>query len=440
VSPTPDVLVVGAGFAGVAAATALAERGARVLVIETRQRPGGRAYSWIDPATGEVRDNGQHVLASFYDETLRLLDRLGTRSALEADPTLRLHVWARGREAFRFVCPELPGPLHWLAAVGSCDGLSLSSRVAALRLRNRAREILRRNGDGAALTVQEWMDWGSGGEDLAALLWPVALAALNEPPGEASALLFARVMERLLDAPAARTGLALPRRGLADLIEGFERYLVTRGGEVRYRTTALGVRIEEGRAAGVSLLGGERLPAGAVILAVPHERVGWMLRPDLLAPYRDVVAVPWSPIVSTVHTFDRLVLPTRMAALLGTRTQWAFDRGPAAAAGGGGFTVGTVRSAATPDLERDVREIAAETESELRETFPAAREARLLASRVYKERRATMRATPASERVRPPAETAVPGLILAGDWTATGLPPTIEGAVWSGHHAAERIR
>jgi squalene-associated FAD-dependent desaturase len=434
--PAPDVLVVGAGFAGVAAATALAERGARVLVIETRQRPGGRAYSWIDPATGEVRDNGQHVLASFYDETLRLLDRLGTRHALDADPTLRLHVWERGRECYRFVCPDLPAPLHWLAAMGSSGGLSLSSRLEALRLRGRARELLCRNGDGASVTVQEWMDWGEAGGDLTALLWPIALAALNELPGEASAVLFARVIDRLLDAPASRTGLALPRRGLTDLLEGFEEYIAKRGGEVRYRTTALGVRIDEGRASGVSLLGGERLTAGAVILSVPHERVAWMLRPDVLAPYREIAAVPWSPIVSTVHTFDRPILPRRMVALLGTRTHWAFDRGPVE----GGHAVGTVRSAATPDLEREIGEIASETEDELRDVFPGAREAKVVASRVYKERRATMRATPAAERVRPPAETAVPGLVLAGDWTATGLPPTIEGAVLSGHRAADRVR
>ncbi|HET9251765.1 MAG TPA: hydroxysqualene dehydroxylase HpnE [Candidatus Eisenbacteria bacterium] len=433
---SPDVLVVGAGFAGVAAATALAERGARVVILETRQRAGGRAYSWTDPRTGEVRDNGQHVLASFYDETLRLLDRLGTRSALDADPTLRLHVWERGRECYRFVCPDLPGPFHWLAAMGSCDGLSLSSRLEALRLRSRARDLLRRNGNGASVTVQEWMDWGPGGGDLTALLWPIALAALNELPGDASAVLFARVIDRLLDAPASRTGLALPRRGLADLIEGFEEYVTRRGGEVRYRATALGVRIEEGRATGVSLLGGERLAASAVILAVPHERIGWMLRPDVLAPYREIAAIPWSPIVSTVHTFDRPILPTRMVALLGTRTHWAFDKGPVA----GGHAVGTVRSAATPDLEREIAEIASETEAELRDVFPGAREARLVVSRVYKERRATMRATPEAECARPAAETAVPGLVLAGDWTATGLPPTIEGAVLSGHRAAELVR
>jgi squalene-associated FAD-dependent desaturase len=434
----PDVVVVGAGFAGVAAAIALAERGARVLVLETRQRPGGRAYSWIDPATGEVRDNGQHALASFYDETHRLLARLGTADALEADPAFRLRVHVRHGRGYELRCPAWPAPWSWLGGMAGAAGMSISSRLAALGLRGRVRSLLSRNGAGADLTIQRWLDdLGPGTEDLEALLWALAIAALNDAPGEASATLFARVLDRLLDAPAERSGLALPRRALGDLIAGYEDYLAARGGEARYRATVLGVRVEEGRAAGVSLLGGARVDAGAVVLAVPHERVVWMLRPDLAEPYRAIAAVPWSPIVSTTHVFDRPILPGRMVALLGTRTQWAFDRGDA---GSGRFRVGTVRSAAFTDAERDVEAIAREADEELLEAFPAARGASLLETRVYKERRATMRSTPAAQRLRPGTETAVAGLYLAGDWTDTGLPPTIEGAVLSGHRAAEIAR
>ena len=434
----PDVIVVGAGFAGVAAATALAERGARVLVLETRQRPGGRAYSWTDPETGEVRDNGQHVLASFYDETHRLLVRLGTADALEADPSFRLRVEVRHRGGYELACPPWPTPWSWAGGILGASGLSLPSRLAALGLQGRVRSLLSRNGSGADTTIQSWLsDLGRGTEDLEALLWALAIAALNDVPGEASATLFARVLGRLLAAPSDRTGLAMPRKALGDLIAGYEDFLVQRGGEVLYRTTALGVRIDGGRATGVSLLGGTRVDADAVILTVPHERITWMLRPEFAEPYRAIAAVPWSPIVSTMHVFDRPVLPERMVAILGTRTQWAFDRGEA---GGGRYRVGTVRSAAFADAERGVDTIAREAEADLLETFPKARAARLVETRVYKERRATMRSTPAGQRVRPGAETAIQGLYLAGDWTDTGLPPTIEGAVQSGHRAAELVR
>ena len=433
-SQRPDVIVVGAGFAGVAAATALAERGASVLVLEARQRPGGRAYSWIDPATGEVRDNGQHVLASFYDETALLLARLGTGEALAADPTFRLHLWERGRGEFHLACPDLPHPFHWLAAAGSCSRLSPIARVAALTLHDRARTLIQSNGDGGAVTVERWLGGGPGSGDLAAVLKPLATAALNEAPEDASALLFARVLDRLLSVPASKSGLALPRRALGDLIAGFEDYVQSRGGTVRYRQTVLGVRIEGDRSIGVSLLGGERLDAGKTILAIPHERAGWVLRPEHLGAMSAVVAVPWSPIVSTLHVFDRPILPARFVGMLGTKTQWAFDRG---SSGAGRHLVGTVRSAAFADVDRDIHEIAAEADAELREAFEAARPARLVDAIVYKERRATMRATPDAQRLRPKARTAIEGLILAGDWTDTGLPPTIEGAVWSGHRAAE---
>jgi squalene-associated FAD-dependent desaturase len=439
----PDVVVVGAGFAGVAAATALAERGARVLVLETRQRPGGRAYSWIDPETGEVRDNGQHVLAAFYDETLRLLRRIGTERELEADPAFRVHFWERGRGEYEIRCPRVPAPLHWIAAIAACRRFSPAARVSAAWLRSKAARLAARESRvdptpgpvprELGLTVDEWLSRDVRDPDLIAVLTPLAIAALNERPEHGSASLFARVLDRLLGAPSNKSGLALARRGLGGLFSGFERYIAERGGEVRYRATALGVRVESGRVVGVSLLGGDRVEAPTVILAVPHERVTWLLRPELAEPYFEIAAVPWSPIVSTVHVYDRPVLPARFIGLIGTATQWAFDRGAVAPSG---FAVGTVRSAASEDAERPLDAIADETTAEFREVFPAARGAKLLHARVYKERRATMRATPGSDRLRPPVRTRVKGLFLAGDWTATGLPPTIESAVVSGHRAA----
>ncbi len=430
-----DAIVIGAGFAGVAAATALAERGARVLVLETRQRPGGRAYSWTDPETGEVQDNGQHVLAAFYDETARLLRRLGTEDALSVDPTFRLEIWERGRGSFSLRCPDLPSPLHWLAAIGTCPRLGAQARLQALGLPRRVRALAERNGDGSRLTVTSWLREIGGNDDLKALLHPLALASLNETPDEGSAGLFGGALGRMFKSPARSSGLALPRRGLGDLLAGFEAYVTARGGEVRYRATVLGVRVEAGRAAGVSLLGGERMEAPCVILAVPHDRAGWMLAPEHFGAFHGIAQVAWSPIVSTVHTYDRPILPSRFVGLIGTRTQWAFDRG-ADAAGGGRHQVGTVRSAAFADVERPGAEILEETARELEEAFPLARGATLLGARVYKERRATIRSTPEVQPLRPPTATGVGGLLLAGDWTDTGLPPTIEGAVLSGHRAA----
>ncbi len=432
-----DAIVVGAGFAGVAAATSLAERGARVLVLETRQRPGGRAYSWTDPGTGEVQDNGQHVLAAFYEETRRLLRRLGTEDALQMDPTFHLQIWERGRGSFTLRCPDLPSPFHWIAAIGTCSRLGVPARLLALDLPRRVRALASRHGDGSKLTVDSWLREIGGNEDLRAILHPIALASLNETPAEGAAGLFGRVLDRIFQSPAKSSGLALPRRGLGDLLAGFENFVRARGGEVRYRATALGVRVESGHAAGLSLLGGERLEAPCIVLAVPHDRAGWMLAPEHFGSFHAITQVPWSPIVSTVHTYDRPILESRFVGLIGTRTQWAFDRGEVP---GGGHQVGTVRSAAFEDEERPGEAILEETSRELAEAFPAARGVVPLRARVYKERRATIRSIPEAQELRPPAATSVRGLFLAGDWTDTSLPPTIEGAVLSGHRAAELVR
>jgi len=328
----------------------------------------------------------------------------------------------------------LPAPFHWLAAVGTCSRLSPKAKLLALELPRRAHAAISRNGDGSTLTVDAWLARIGGRGDLSAVLRSLALASLNEDPLEGSAELFAAVLERIFKSPARSSGLALPRRGLGELVGGFEEYVARRGGEVRYRSTVLGLRIDAGRLTGLSLLGGDRIDAGRVVLAVPHDRAGWMLAPEHFGDRREITRVPWSPIVSTVHTYDRPILPSRFVGLLGTHTQWAFDRGKAETKER--YAIGTVRSAAFPDVDRPGGAILEETAAELAEAFPAARGAALLGARVYKERRATMRSLPGVQCLRPPAETGVRGLYLAGDWTDTGLPPTIEGAVLSGHRAA----
>src|SRR5688500_10294843 len=244
-----------------------------------------------------------------------------------------------------------------------CPRFSPAARHAAASLRPKAAALLAScdggrsaNGD---TTVAEWLAREVRDPDLSAVLSPLALAALNERPEEGSAALFAGVLDRLLGAPASKSGLALGRRGLGDLFRGYEGFIEARGGGVRYRATVLGVRVESGRAVGVSLLGGERIEAPRVILAVPHERITWLLREDLARPYRDVAAVPWSPIVSTLHVYDRPVLPSRFVGIIGRSTQWAFDRGAP-----GAYAVGTVRSAAFDDADRPPEAIAAETDTD----------------------------------------------------------------------------
>jgi zeta-carotene desaturase len=189
---TSEVIVIGAGFAGLSAATALAERGARVLVLEARPSPGGRASTFTDPATGERVDNGQHVLTGGYRETFRFLRRLGTEHLVHVQPGLEVDIVDRQGRASRLACPAIPAPLHLLAGAMRWPAIDWHDRLALLRLRPGTRR-----GERPHATVREWLDLHGQTPRLVELLWePLAVAALNQSIDEASGDVFSVVAPR----------------------------------------------------------------------------------------------------------------------------------------------------------------------------------------------------------------------------------------------------
>src|SRR5690242_111104 len=171
----PDVVVVGGGFAGLSAATALAARGARVLVLEARPSLGGRASSFTDPATGEAVDNGQHLLAGAYHETFEFLGRIDGMRGVRMQTGLELDIVDVDGNRTRFVCPKLPSPLHLLVGLLQWPALRWSDRLAACRMG------LRR-APAPDETVRQWLQALGQTPRLIALLWePLAIAALNQP-------------------------------------------------------------------------------------------------------------------------------------------------------------------------------------------------------------------------------------------------------------------
>ena len=200
------------------------------------------------------------------------------------------------------------------------------------------------------------------------------------------------------------------------------------------------LEVEDERVAAVRLRDGRRIAVDACIVTSPPDATHALLPREITerAPWRHLPALGSSPIVSVHLWYDRPVLGTDFAGLIGTTTQFAFDRTRMCGTPveGGGSQVSAVISAAHAEEEWDVGRIASVVESDLRAVFPAGRAARVLRAVVVKEKHATISCTPEADRLRPGAETPLDNLFLAGDWTATGLPPTIEGAVLSGDRAA----
>jgi squalene-associated FAD-dependent desaturase len=435
----PDAVVIGAGFAGLAAATALAAAGARVAVLEGRPHVGGRARSWTDPTTGSVVDNGQHLLLGCCTEALAFLDRLGTRDrlAMQARAEIPL-VDAGGRLGF-FRQPRVPGAIAAIGALLRYPGLGLRDRLALVR----AAAAITRSRDDQALEAQTVAAWlaslGQSSESRRRFWDPLALAVLNEDPEVASVAGLAAVLRLAAQAGAGGAVVGLARVGLSDLYaDPAVHWLRARGGDVRTRCPARRLLIAGDRVSGVLLADGGRIDTGAVIVAVPPREMLDLL-PPALAEERHFArcgGLAETAIVSVYLWFGSPVSEVPFAGLVGGTWHWMFNRRMIAGDGSGAHAVTLVRSAAGDLAGKPAETLARSALDDLRRFFPET--ARLTPRRtlVLKERRATVSLPPGAAALRPPHATPLRGVWLAGDWTATGLPATLESAAASGHACA----
>ena len=440
------MIVIGAGFAGLSAATEMAERGARVLVVEARPTLGGRATAFTDPATGERVDNGQHVLFGCYHETFRFLRRIGAESNVRVQRRLAVDIIDRQGRWSRLACPALPSPFHLLAGVMTWNALGWRDRLAVLRMRGAIRGVGRGvTSPGEAETVRQWLLRYGQTPRLIELLWePLAVAALNQPIDSAAATPFVSVLARIFGSDPRGAALALPLKPLDELYALPAReYIERHGGSVQTNAAArielsCGANPSSGspRLAPLVIVRGERMTTRSIICAVPWYALSDVLpdHPAALGPVLDAAArAAASPIVTVNLWFDRVVTERDVVGLPGRTMQWVFDK--RTVFGGQASHLSLASSGAEAVVSRSNEELVELAVGEVRDALPAARSAALLRGVVVRERRATFSVAP-GQPPRPSARTGVPGLVLAGDWIDTGLPATIEGAVVSGHMAA----
>jgi hydroxysqualene dehydroxylase len=452
-----DVVVVGGGLAGLSAATALAERGVRVLVLEARPNLGGRATAFTDPATGERVDNGQHVLLGCYHETFRFFRRLGAEADVYLQPDLQMDVVDRAGHPSRLACPALPSPFHLLAGLLRWKALGWRDRIAALRM---GRRPVPRAGE----TVRAWLERLGQTPLLIELLWePLAVASLNQPIDVAAAAPLSVVLDHVM-AGRRNVALGLALKPLDDLYATPARaFIEARGGEVRTSVVArlslsppasdrdaahvadrhvadrhdVDRHVADRRAAVAVRVGDEVWTPPVVIAAVAwHALPG--LFPDRPAALESTIsaaeATEASAIVTVNLWFDRSVTDAAFIGLPGRTMQWVFDK--RTLFGESTSHLSLVSSGADGVVARGNQELTDVAIAELRAALPLVRQAKLLRSVVVREKRATFSVAPGQPQ-RPATRTEVSGLFLAGDWIDTGLPATIESAVVSGHRAAE---
>lgn len=433
-----DAIVIGAGFAGLSAAAALADAGARVLVLEARPGLGGRATSFRDPDTGERVDNGQHILMGCYEQTLIFLNRIGASDRVRWQAGLSLPMIDRRGYESVLKLPGVSSPLHLLGGVLAWTALSWGERLAILRVGSALRSGTPRgvpyDGNDRE-TVRGWLNRHGQPRRLIELFWePLALAALNQSIDQAAARYFVEVLRRMFADPAA-AALVLPAVPLDEMYaEPAREWLLDRGHEVRVNAQAQ-VEVEGGRVAGVRVRG-ERIAAPIVISSVPWHAFGALfdqVPAALAAIAANAAALPSLPIVTVNLWFDRAVMHEPLVGLPGRTFQWLFDR--RAIAGGAMSHLSLISSGAEAIVARGNDELIATALGEVREALPAARQATLRKGLAVREKRSTFSLAPDAPP-RPHTTTPIEGFFLAGDWIDTDLPATIESAVVSGHRAA----
>lgn len=436
----PDVLVAGAGCAGLAAATLLAEQGARVRLLEARPVLGGRSRSWIDRRSGDVEDNGQHILMGCYAEFLDMLRRTGGIDELRFQPRLDLVLIEPGGRVARFRPGALPRPLDLLWGLLRLRGFPLAD---IFRARSLVREVSRPEFSLEGWTVERWLTHHGQSEQARRLFWdPLVLATLNLAPRAAPADLLAEVLRRALLGGAEASRIGFASNGLGPLIvDPARRFLERHGAEIETGCKVTELAFDDrGRFDAALGRDGRRHRAGAMILAVPHREAASLIGGHA-APFdaRAASTLGASAIVAIHLWFDRRISSHAIAGLVDSPIHWVFDRVRIGGASAPGY-LALVASAAAGLARQDPGSLVGLARNELSRFFPLARDARLVRWRVLKERRATPRLGPDHGDLRPPATTGASNLMLAGDWTATGLPATLEGAAASGHRAAESLR
>lgn len=435
-----EVLIIGGGFAGLAAGVALAKAGRRVRLLEQKPHLGGRARSFADPETGAIVDNGQHLLMGCYHSTLEFLKEIGALERVALQPNLRVHFVEPGGKLTTLRCPNLASPWHLLVGVLRSNSFSWIEKLQIARL---GRKLQRTGVDEAGqLTVEEWLTRLGQSERVRRYFWDlISIAALNEDPRRAAAGILARILKLALFTSPADSCLGIPRRGLSECYTDAARaYIESHSGRVETGRSIKALSINQGVCDGVLLPDGEKIEAATVVSAVPWFELVRLVPGELLRsePYfTNILALRPAPIVSINLWFNRAMTDLDFAGLRGTTVQWLFNR--SRIPGAGENAIALVLSGAHEHISRSREELLAVAIRDLAELFPESRAAKVVHSLIIKERFATFSPCVGVDQLRPAAKSPVRGLYLAGDWTATGLPATIEGAVQSACTAVQAV-
>jgi squalene-associated FAD-dependent desaturase len=443
------VIVIGGGLAGLSSAVALAEAGFRVRLLEKRPHLGGRAASYVLPG-GEHVDNCQHVTLGCCTNLEDFYRRVGAADQIRFFDRLLFAAPDGQRGAIASVA--LPPPLHMAVSfaffplLGWADKRAIAQALLAIARSGGRPAVLSSDKAGENITMLAWLQKHRQTVRAIRRFWEVILvSALDEELDRIDARYGIEVFWKAFLSTRGGYRVGIPRVPLGELYEGCRKALADRGGEVQLRAGARGFLVVDGRVDGVEREDGSVETAEYYLSAVPQDVLPELLPAEVVERepvFLNLRNLRASPITGVHLWFDRAVMSEPFLTLLDSTTQWVFNKTQLSRSGGaegGGQYLQLVISASYGLASRSRQEIIALCLDELRQVLPAIREATLVKGTVVKEMSATFSPAPGSDRWRPGQRSPLLGLFLAGDWTSTGWPSTMEGAVRSGYLAAEAI-
>jgi len=436
-----DVIVIGGGFAGLSAAIQLADAGHSVLVLEKKRLLGGRAFSYNDPETGEVIDNGQHLLMGCYHHTLDLLCKLRTEQKLFKQTGLQVDFLDEKGVFYRMDCPTKGRFFNFFKALFGLGFLSFWDKSIALLSLIFFFNKMNQKG----ITVSQWLKKARQPKKMRDAFWaPFCLAALNDSPDRASAALLKKILDEVFLSTTTSHGLIFPKAGLSELTgKAAQNYLESRRSRIQMNTSVKQIVFSKDQIEKIQLSNGETINPKFVVSTLPPISLLKILPPsphvevDFLDSLKKLRS---SPILS-IHVWMNIALTEKpFFALLDSPIHWIFNRQaiwdlPSSPP----YLYSLVVSGAHEWMDRSNREIEDCVEKELSRFFPDFHSQQMERIKIIKEPFATL--SPAVECLpfRLNQKTKFKNFFLAGDWTETGLPATIESAVLSGKLAAQEL-
>ena len=445
--PARSALVIGGGLAGIAAAAELAESGWNVTLLEARKTLGGRVFSYREPQSRRYLDNGQHVIVGACRNFIAFLERIGVRTDWYLQPRLNVPVYDSDGRGGRLYGVPAPAPLHLLPAFLTYPHLSLLDKARAVRGLVAAMLVDRRRDNLDDTTFYRWLRSHGQSERNIDNLWNVLIeGTLNDNVRDVSAAMGLMIVQEGLLRGRREANVGYPMSHLdAAIAAPASRYLHGLGVRVYCGCVANSIKTDRhGKVKHVEDGSGRILSADAYVSAIPFWTLSNILSDELssLEPFSRLDQLQTSPIVNVHLRYDRQVMSGNFRYFLKSPLQWVFNRthiqGVASDEGGGQSLTISI-SAAWEFINCSRGELTEKVLSEMTHAFPAAKHARLLEAVVVKQRNATFRCIPGAQRLRPGSRTASPNLFLAGEWTDTGWPSTMESAVISGYNAAAAV-